>query len=357
MKNHTRNIPLHMLLFAGLLPAVSATAQDTTTPTAATPPPLPPVAAQSKIAPDAPLHEVAFLGIQTAQADASTRQLLALTDGTGLRVQFVAAQSPAHAKLQTGDVLVRLDEQILCNHEQLRALIRAKKPGDTITLTLLRDGKTTEVKVQLTGIALGAVGLPIGQLRQRPSLLPEVRIRIDGRDVPLHDLLEEHIAQYRGGVITIDPDAFKDLPDDVREQIRDMQKNFRQNIQRHFDSLWERFDDNPNNHIIPLPHAHPLPRIEITPDEGDEAVDINAGTTVSVNSVKVNGAETTVSVQDRDGTACLTMRDGCRCLKFQDAAGKVLFDGPVDTPTQRADMPAPVAKKLEILEQLGKKDV
>lgn len=60
----------------------------------------------------------------------------------GALVTSVVAHSPADAAgLRAGDVLLHADDDTLPSMGTLAALIRAHQPGDTITLTYLRDGE------------------------------------------------------------------------------------------------------------------------------------------------------------------------------------------------------------------------
>jgi hypothetical protein len=73
-----------------------------------------------------------------------------LPPGTGLPISGVSENSPAaKAGLQAGDVLARLDDQILVNAAQFTTLIRNKKEGDTIKLALVRNGDQKEMEITL----------------------------------------------------------------------------------------------------------------------------------------------------------------------------------------------------------------
>jgi hypothetical protein len=68
----------------------------------------------------------------------------------GLVVDELVPDSPAaKAGLKEYDVLQKLDDQLLVNPEQLATLVRMHKSGEEITLTVIREGKPTEVKVTL----------------------------------------------------------------------------------------------------------------------------------------------------------------------------------------------------------------
>jgi serine protease Do len=74
---------------------------------------------------------------------------LTLAAGDALRVASVDKDGPAQkAGLREGDVLRRADgRELLCRDELRGALL--KKPGETVKLLLLRDGKDLEIPLQL----------------------------------------------------------------------------------------------------------------------------------------------------------------------------------------------------------------
>ncbi len=95
-------------------------------------------------------NPVTWLGLTTAELAAEVRAQLPLPEGAGLLVRQVTAESPAaQAGLQSHDVLLKLDDQLLVNSDQLRALIRGRKGGDTITLTYLHQGKEQKARARL----------------------------------------------------------------------------------------------------------------------------------------------------------------------------------------------------------------
>jgi hypothetical protein len=92
---------------------------------------------------------VAFLGVSAKSLDPALRAQLQLPEGLGLSVQFVGHDSPAANDLKVGDVLQKLDDQLLVNTQQLQALIRMHKPGDTVKLSIIRETRPMEVTVKL----------------------------------------------------------------------------------------------------------------------------------------------------------------------------------------------------------------
>ncbi len=70
--------------------------------------------------------------------------------GPGALVQDVTAQGPADAAgLRTGDLITKVDGTVLSDATQLIVTIRSKAPGDTVTLTVERDGQTADLDLRL----------------------------------------------------------------------------------------------------------------------------------------------------------------------------------------------------------------
>jgi S1-C subfamily serine protease len=68
----------------------------------------------------------------------------------GLLVISVAANSPAEeAGLSTGDIIVDADGEEVSDFDILREAVRAREPGDDLTLTVLRDGEEREISITL----------------------------------------------------------------------------------------------------------------------------------------------------------------------------------------------------------------
>ena len=92
---------------------------------------------------------VPYVGIATTPADETLGQQLALPHGIGLVVDYVDRTSPAAGVLQKGDVLHKLNDQILVNHAQFAVLVRTFKPGEEVSLTVIRAAKPVVLKVKL----------------------------------------------------------------------------------------------------------------------------------------------------------------------------------------------------------------
>jgi TolA-binding protein len=92
----------------------------------------------------------AFLGVSTTPVPPAVRRRVDLPDGIGLVIGNVEPNSPAQqAGLKQYDILHKLNDQLLVNAEQLAVLVRTFKPGDAITLTIVRGGKMEQVPARL----------------------------------------------------------------------------------------------------------------------------------------------------------------------------------------------------------------
>jgi hypothetical protein len=92
----------------------------------------------------------AFLGVGVSPAQAALGRQLQLPQGIGLVVDAVEPGSPAEqAGLKEFDVLHRINDQLLVNPEQFTVLVRTFKPGDEVTLTVVREGKPQELTARL----------------------------------------------------------------------------------------------------------------------------------------------------------------------------------------------------------------
>lgn len=93
---------------------------------------------------------VTWLGVGADEAPDEVRAQLPLTPGTGLLVRAVVPDSPAaKAGVLKHDVLARLEDQLLVNGAQFKALVSGRKAGERVKLTLYRQGKEVVVEVTL----------------------------------------------------------------------------------------------------------------------------------------------------------------------------------------------------------------
>jgi hypothetical protein len=97
----------------------------------------------------APSKTVAYLGVTARPVDDTLRAQLDLPDGVGVIVTTVDHNGPCADRIQTHDVLQKLDDQVLTDPRQMVTLVRLHKPGDTVTLSIIREAKASSVKITL----------------------------------------------------------------------------------------------------------------------------------------------------------------------------------------------------------------
>jgi hypothetical protein len=126
-------------------------------------------------------EKMTFLGVGAGPAPPVLTHQLHLPADFGLVVEEVVPEGPADkAGLKQYDLLQKLDDQLLVDDGQLTALIHSHKPGDTVALTVIREGKPLTLKAKLgehEEIAEGEhnfmlqFGLPPGGETTRPEAI------------------------------------------------------------------------------------------------------------------------------------------------------------------------------------------
>jgi S1-C subfamily serine protease len=95
--------------------------------------------------------EHAFLGIEPRPVTEGIASQLGLSDTSGVLVFDVTPGSPADtAGLEPGDVIIGFDGKQIEEVEDLFTALRPKRPGDEVTIRLLRSGAEQEVEATLT---------------------------------------------------------------------------------------------------------------------------------------------------------------------------------------------------------------
>jgi putative serine protease PepD len=93
---------------------------------------------------ETPTH--ARLGVSVSDVAAQQGQLAA----SGAQLQSVEAGSTAaQAGLQQGDIITKIDDTEITGADSLVATIRSYRPGDTVTVTWVRDGDEQSAKLTL----------------------------------------------------------------------------------------------------------------------------------------------------------------------------------------------------------------
>jgi len=282
------NIPLHTLLLAGLLAPVVLPAQTAASANAAT----------------APAEPQPYAGVNLGYLSEKVRaehSQAAIPAGLGVLVGFVDPKGPSAGKVEEGDILTRLDDQVLFNADQFRALVRTRKPGDKVKLTLVRGAEP-----QVLELTLGARAEEKG----RPSSRA-------GRG-----------AGESAGGLTVVPGGV--IPPEILKQLQDMQAG-----------------------ILPPPAA----RSQI-PSVDELRARSGASSSSSTHSFSFsfgNGAKSSSHsmASDGEGTVSLEEKDGKKHAVVKDRDGKTLFEGDVTDKAAVEKLPADVRRRLKIVEGKG----
>jgi len=106
-----------------------------------------------------PIDEARPIADQLSQGETPTHARIGVTvsdaldeNGVlgGARIEEVGSDGAAAAAgLETDDVVVRVDENLVGSSNDLVATIRGYRPGDEVTLTVVRDGEVEEAEVTL----------------------------------------------------------------------------------------------------------------------------------------------------------------------------------------------------------------
>ena len=286
--NSLRQIPLHMLLLAGLVSPMQAKNKDNETPAAKA----------------AATDEVAYAGLNVGpRVEAANATVPA---GVGIQVGFIDPKGPSVGKVEEGDILTRLDDQMLFNAEQFRALVRTRKPGDKVKLTLVRGGEPMVID-----FVLGS----------RPAEKVAAQARAGTRSGRAGSIeMPNGITIAPGGVI----------PPEVLKQLLDLQSG-----------------------ILPPPAARS--RIPSADELRAQQSAPGSSSSHSFSFSFGNGAKSssTSMASDGEGTVSLEEKDGKKRAVVKDRDGKTLFDGDV---TEKADvekLPAEVRRRLKLVEGKG----
>jgi len=233
--------------------------------------------------------KIAFLGVGGIEASEVLKHQLELANG--LQLTQVAPNSPAGlAGLAEHDILVSVEGMPLTDQDSLRQSLTNLKPGDEVTLKLVRRGKVIEQEV-----ALGE----IQALQDAQALIPD-----QARD--LNRLLRDQLGNQLGGF--------------DNEQLR---KQLLQEMER-------AFGPNGGKDILEF------------------KLDFNGGNLLNGNDKQLGfKGFGKMRFQDNEGSIEMNQSDGTRELTIRDEEGKILFSGPYDNKIDQEALPEEYRERVE----------
>ncbi|MCW5777469.1 MAG: PDZ domain-containing protein [Phycisphaeraceae bacterium] len=112
-----------------------------------------------------------MVGITMAEPGESIREHFNLAEGEGILIATVMDGTPAaRAGLKPHDVIILIDGQKPATQDRLRELLRSRKPGDTLNLTVLQSGQKKEVAVVLAPYDAARLGASVMTVPATPAV-------------------------------------------------------------------------------------------------------------------------------------------------------------------------------------------
>lgn len=110
-----------------------------------------------------------WMGVNIQEVTETIAKGLGLDEARGVIISGVQDGSPAaRAGLQSNDVILKLNDQVIEDVPDVRNRVATTAPGTTITLQILRDGKTRSIDVKLDELPGNLAGNNAGE-REEPS--------------------------------------------------------------------------------------------------------------------------------------------------------------------------------------------
>jgi hypothetical protein len=281
--NTFRQIPLHMLMLAGLLGTAEAKDKE-------------PASSAAKPA----AAGVAYAGLNVGPREETVASVPA---GVGIVVGFIDPKGPSVGKVEEGDILTRLDDQVLFNADQFRALVRTRKPGDKVKLTLLRGPEPMAVELTLAA-----------RVDREPRAEAKDGARAAARGLP-------------PGVTIVGPGGV--IPPELLKQLQDLQAG-----------------------VLPAPGGRSnIPSV----DELRARAGSSNSSSHSFSFSFGSGAKSssTSMASDAEGSVTIQQEDGKKRAVVKDRDGKTIFEGDVTDQAAVEKLPADVRRRLQLVEGRG----
>ncbi|MDG1355602.1 MAG: PDZ domain-containing protein [Opitutales bacterium] len=250
----------------------------------------------------------AYLGVHTSRLDRGSSYQLGLPTGVHLQIEKVAPGSPAEgAGVKLYDVLLKLDDQLLINPEQLKTLVRLRNPGERISLSILRQAKPLSLSVELLEVPENHRDSYERESMNHPD--PFHTNSLFGPGDRMRDFFHRHSFDF--------PDIF----------------NFQE---QHLFS-----DPRQQGYSVP---PSTIQKTQDDPLHGDHS---------STQSYSYSSTTQQITRSDEEGSMQWTEKDDLRFLRATDLAGQVLFEGSISSDEDREKLPPRVRERLQAMQMSG----
>ncbi len=246
-----------------------------------------------------PQEEAAFLGVVSSEVPDMLGDHLTLNPGEGVIVRSLVPDGPAaKSGIAVHDVITKVGGQPVGSPLELSRQIAGHKPGESISLDLIHQGKPTTLAVPL-GIR------PAEIADNAPRVLDQ--LDLEGLPKELAERVRDAIAGNLGG-FELGGDEGQ-VPPQMEEAMRDLQKRMQGAI-------------GGAGFVLP---------------GGDVA-----------GKVQVQGGAT-IKQMDQQGSVEVKATDGAKEVTVRDQQGNVTWSGPWDTAQDKASAPADIRQRVESL--------
>jgi hypothetical protein len=220
--------------------------------------------------------------------------------GAGIVVRAVMPDGPAaKAGVAVYDVITQIGGHVIGSSEALTEQVVAHKPGDTLHLNLIHEGKATHAEITL-GVR------PTDLAESAPLTLDQ--LNLDGIPQDLADRVRGMIHQNLGGLeMKLDPNGVQQDAPEINDVMREMKQRMEQAMQR-----------------LDLPG---IPQ--------RSGIDVQQGATIRM--------------LDGDGSIELKSNKGGKEVTIRDKNNKILWSGPWDTAQDKAAAPDEIRQRVERL--------
>lgn len=248
---------------------------------------------------DVAKKKIPMLGLGGAPVSETLATQLGLEEGTGLTLFHIIPDSAAEkAGFQPHDIITEYNGEAVGSQDELRKSIYKNQPGDEVAIRYIRKGKKLETKVKLG---------------ERPAEMPRMQ--------DPQEILPQFLFQGMGG----------EIPDEERKRLE-------QQLQKRMKEIQQQMK---KNGMMELQFGDPgngMPQLKGKRGKGFQM-----------------NAASSISISDGEGSISLKTIDGKKEVTVKNKAGDVLYEGPYDTPQDKAAVPDDVRERLDKLniEKMG----
>src|SRR5258706_1117754 len=279
-----------------------------------------------------------------------------------LLVDFVEPASPAEtAGVKQHDILLKFNDQLLTNPEQLRALVRMKMLSDDVKLSIIRQGQPTSVNIEL-----GEKEMPVEPEANAAPLAGQNKpygFKPNGQLVMDDQTLRAAGGGWRGGFGGGGAGggfAFTNVNGQNQMVWRDPQSTLNLEL-KNGKAVKLVATDRGGQEIFNGPVETDEQRKALPADLADKLQKAENGRPMQFQRAAMmgnggggGGGQGRVVASTGHETLILARfenRKATHALAFSTADVKGLFDGPTASDEQRKAIPEAVAKQLEVLEK------